>query len=82
MVNTSLIVFVGWGLTDSPRTLELADAYHENVEPAVFDVKGIFNANPEQEGEGLLVVITGIGLTVTTVGMVSLLHPLRIYQAL
>jgi hypothetical protein len=76
------MVFVGWGVIDSPRTLELADAYHEKVEPAVLDVKGMFNAKPEQDGEGLLVVITGIGLTVTTDAMVSLLHPLSMYQAL
>ena len=82
MVNTSLIVFVGCGITDSPSTLELADAYHENVEPAVLDVKGIFKAKPEQIGSGLAVVNTGIGLTVTTDGMVSLLQPFNMYQAL
>ena len=37
---------------------------------------------PEQIGGGLAVVNTGIGLTVTTDGMVSLLQPLSTYQAL
>ena len=83
MISKSLIVLVACAVVDSPVTLGFAEADHEKVDPAVLEVNKIFKGGvPEQIGGGLAVVNTGIGLTVTTDGMVSLLQPLSTYQAL